>query len=78
MAYPQLRFSSVDFLFSQLFNISGQVNNPVTVEEEMSIPLRELIERHAGGVIGGWDNLLAVIPGGSSTPLIPKRSGNPV
>jgi len=38
----------------------------------MSIPLRELIERHAGGVIGGWDNLLAVIPGGSSTPLIPK------
>ena len=60
----------------QLFNISGQVNNPCTVEEEMSIPLKELIERHAGGVIGGWDNLLAVIPGGSSTPLIPKRSVN--
>ena len=60
------------FLF-QLFNISGQVNNPCTVEEEMSIPLKELIERHAGGVIGGWDNLLAIIPGGSSTPLIPKR-----
>jgi len=39
----------------------------------MSIPLKELIERHAGGVIGGWDNLLAIIPGGSSTPLIPKR-----
>ncbi|KAJ8322152.1 hypothetical protein KUTeg_000623 [Tegillarca granosa] len=55
-----------------LFNISGHVNNPTTVEEEMSIPLRELIERHAGGVIGGWDNLLAVIPGGSSVPLIPK------
>ena len=59
---------------TKLFNISGQVNNPVTVEEEMSISLKELIERHAGGVIGGWDNLLAVIPGGSSTPLIPKRS----
>ena len=57
----------------QLFNISGQVNNPCTVEEEMSIPLKDLIERHAGGVIGGWDNLLAIIPGGSSTPLIPKR-----
>ena len=57
----------------QLFNISGQVNNPCTVEEEMSIPLKELVERHAGGVIGGWDNLLAIIPGGSSTPLIPKR-----
>lgn len=26
----------------------------------------------AGGVRGGWDNLLAVIPGGSSTPLLPK------
>jgi NADH:ubiquinone oxidoreductase subunit F (NADH-binding) len=39
----------------------------------MSIPLKELIERHAGGVIGGWDNLLAVIPGGSSTPMIPRK-----
>ena len=38
----------------------------------MGIPLRELIEKHAGGVIGGWDNLKAVIPGGSSVPLIPK------
>lgn len=57
---------------TKLFNISGHVNNPTTVEEEMSVPLKELIERHAGGVLGGWDNLLAVIPGGSSTPLIPK------
>ena len=39
----------------------------------MSIPLKDIIERHAGGVIGGWDNLLGVIPGGSSTPIIPKR-----
>ncbi|XP_063375974.1 NADH dehydrogenase [ubiquinone] flavoprotein 1, mitochondrial-like [Cydia fagiglandana] len=57
---------------TKLFNISGHVNTPCTVEEEMSIPLRELLERHAGGIVGGWDNLLAVIPGGSSTPLIPK------
>merc|ERR1712135_104513 len=57
---------------TKLFNISGHVNNPCTVEEEMSITLKELIERHCGGVIGGWDNLLCVIPGGSSTPLIPK------
>jgi len=57
---------------TKLFNISGHVNNPCTVEEEMSIPLKELIERHAGGVIGGWDNLLGVIPGGSSTPILPK------
>ncbi|XP_014804274.1 PREDICTED: NADH dehydrogenase [ubiquinone] flavoprotein 1, mitochondrial [Calidris pugnax] len=57
---------------TKLFNISGHVNNPCTVEEEMSVPLKELIEKHAGGVRGGWDNLLAVIPGGSSTPLLPK------
>ena len=57
----------------QLFNISGQVNNPCTVEEEMSVPLRHLIDRHAGGVIGGWENLLGVIPGGSSTPVIPQQ-----
>lgn len=57
---------------TKLFNISGHVNTPCTVEEEMSIPLKELIERHAGGVIGGWDNLLGIIPGGSSTPVIPK------
>ncbi len=54
-----------------MFCISGHVNKPVTVEEEMSIPLKELIERHAGGVRGGWDNLLAIIPGGSSVPLLP-------
>jgi NADH-quinone oxidoreductase subunit F len=57
---------------TKLFNISGHVNTPCTVEEEMGVPLRELIERHAGGVRGGWDNLLAVIPGGSSVPLLPK------
>ena len=57
---------------TKIFCISGHVNEPCNVEEEMGIPLRELIERHAGGVRGGWDNLLAVIPGGSSVPLIPK------
>jgi NADH dehydrogenase (ubiquinone) flavoprotein 1 len=58
---------------TKLFCISGHVNRPVTVEEEMSIPLKELIERHAGGVKGGWDNLLAIIPGGSSVPLLPRN-----
>ena len=57
---------------TKVFCISGHVENPCNVEEEMGIPLRELIERHAGGVRGGWDNLLAVIPGGSSVPLLPK------
>lgn len=57
---------------TKLFCISGHVNNPCNVEEAMGVPMRELIEKHAGGVRGGWDNLLAVIPGGSSTPLLPK------
>merc|ERR1719163_476220 len=57
----------------KLFAISGHVNNPITVEEEMSIPLKDLIEKHCGGVRGGWDNLLAIIPGGASVPLIPKN-----
>lgn len=61
---------------TKLFCISGHVNQPCNVEEEMGIPLRELIEKHAGGVRGGWDNLLAVIPGGSSVPLMPKSLCN--
>jgi NADH-quinone oxidoreductase subunit F len=61
---------------TKLFCISGHVNRPCNVEEEMGIPLRELIEKHAGGVRGGWDNLLAVIPGGSSTPLMPQAVCN--
>lgn len=58
---------------TKIFCISGHVNNPCNVEEEMGIPLKELIEKHAGGVRGGWDNLLAVIPGGSSTPCLTKE-----
>ena len=57
---------------TKLFQISGHVERPCVVEEEMGIPLRELIDRHAGGVRGGWDNLLAVIPGGASMPCLPK------
>jgi NADH-quinone oxidoreductase subunit F len=57
---------------TKIFCLQGHVNKPCNVEAEMSIPLRELIDRYAGGVRGGWDNLLAVIPGGSSTPMIPK------
>jgi NADH-quinone oxidoreductase subunit F len=57
---------------TKLFNISGHVNNPCTVEEVMGVPLRELIDKHAGGVRGGWNNLLGIIPGGSSVPVMPK------
>ena len=58
---------------TKLFQISGHVEKPCVVEEEMSIPFKELIERHCGGIRGGWDNLLAVIPGGSSVPLVPAE-----
>ncbi len=56
---------------TKLFCISGHVNKPCTVEEEMGIPLKVLIDKHAGGVTGGWKNLKAIVPGGSSTPLVP-------
>ena len=58
---------------TKLFQISGHVEQPCVVEEAMSIPFRELIEKHCGGISGGWDNLLAVIPGGSSVPLVPAE-----
>jgi NADH-quinone oxidoreductase subunit F len=57
---------------TKVFCISGHVERPCNVEEAMGIPMRELIEKHAGGVRGGWDNLLAVIPGGSSVPCLPR------
>ncbi|WP_185982955.1 NADH-quinone oxidoreductase subunit NuoF [Aureimonas mangrovi] len=55
---------------TKLFMVSGHVEKPCTVEEAMGISFRELIEKHAGGVRGGWDNLLAVIPGGASCPVV--------
>jgi NADH-quinone oxidoreductase subunit F len=58
---------------TKVFCISGHVNQPCNVEDAMSIPMKELIETHAGGVRGGWSNLKAVIPGGSSVPLIPAE-----
>ena len=59
---------------TKLFCISGHVNTPCNVEEAMSVPFRELIDRHCGGIRGGWDNLLAVIPGGSSVPCRAGRA----
>ncbi len=61
---------------TKLFCISGHVNNPCTVEEEMGVDLKELIEKYCGGVVGGWKNLKAVVPGGSSTPLVPASLCN--
>jgi NADH dehydrogenase (ubiquinone) flavoprotein 1 len=58
---------------TKVFCVSGHVNNPCVVEEEMSIPLQELIEKHCGGVRGGWSNLKGIIPGGCSVPVIPRE-----
>lgn len=58
---------------TKIFCISGHVNKPCNVEEVMGISLKELIENYAGGVRGGWDNLKAIIPGGSSVPMITKE-----
>jgi NADH-quinone oxidoreductase subunit F len=64
-------FGAPNNLGTKLFCISGHVNKPCNVEEAMSVPFRELIEKHAGGIRGGWDNLKAVIPGGSSVRMVP-------
>ncbi len=63
---------------TKLFQLSGHVNTPCVVEESMGISFRELITRHGHGVRGGknpddFSNLLAVIPGGSSVPLVPAE-----
>ena len=58
---------------TKLFCVSGHVNKPCNVEEEMSITFRDLIDTHCGGIKGGWDNLKAVIPGGSSVPMVPAE-----
>jgi len=59
---------------TKLFAITGHVNTPCVFEEEMSLPVRELIDRHGGGVRGGWKNLKAIIPGGASCPVLPAAS----
>ncbi|HEV7693170.1 MAG TPA: NADH-quinone oxidoreductase subunit NuoF [Hyphomonadaceae bacterium] len=58
---------------TKVFCVSGHVERPCNIEEEMSIPLKTLLEEHCGGVRGGWGNLKAVIPGGSSVPMIPAE-----
>ena len=61
---------------TKLFCVSGHVERPCNVEEAMGITFRELVETHCGGIRGGWDNLLAVIPGGASVPLVPAEQCN--
>ncbi|GHJ85419.1 hypothetical protein NliqN6_1821 [Naganishia liquefaciens] len=58
---------------TKLFCVSGHVNNPAVFEEEMSMPLQEMLERHCGGIRGGWQNLKGIIPGGCSVPVITRE-----
>jgi NADH-quinone oxidoreductase subunit F len=55
---------------TKLMCVSGHVNNPATFEEAMGESFKDIIEKHCGGIRGGWDNLLAVIPGGASVPCV--------
>ncbi len=57
---------------TKLFALTGHVNTPCVFEESMSMPVREMIEKHGGGIRGGWDNLKAIIPGGASCPILPR------
>jgi len=61
---------------TKLFGISGHVKSPKVVEESMSIPLQDLIEKHCGGMRNGWDSIQACIPGGSSVPVLSKELCN--
>ncbi len=55
---------------TRLFSIEGNVRTPCLVEEQLGIPMRDLIDRYGGGVEGGWANLQAVLPGGISTSFL--------
>lgn len=57
----------------KVYCVSGHVNKPCVFEDDMSLPFHEMMEKHCGGIVGGKENLLAIIPGGSSCPLIPEE-----
>ena len=57
----------------KLFCVSGHVERPGTYELPLGIPMRELIYDVCGGPQGGIP-LKAIIPGGSSTPMLPAES----
>ncbi|MGA8573215.1 MAG: NADH-ubiquinone oxidoreductase-F iron-sulfur binding region domain-containing protein [Desulfobaccales bacterium] len=57
---------------TKLFCVSGRVNRPGCYELPMGIPLREIIEGSAGGMLANSE-LKAVIPGGASTAFMPAK-----
>ena len=56
-----------------IYSVSGHVNRPGNYELPLGIPFRELLEDVCGGVLGGRA-LKAVIPGGSSVPVVPAAT----
>jgi NADH-quinone oxidoreductase subunit F len=54
---------------TRLFCLSGHIERPGVYELPMGFPLRRMIEEVGGGVLGG-KKLKAVIPGGSSCPVL--------
>ncbi|WP_028874908.1 NADH-quinone oxidoreductase subunit NuoF [Tepidiphilus margaritifer] len=56
---------------TKIFSVSGHVNRPGNYEVPLGTPFAELLEM-AGGVRGGR-KLKAVIPGGSSAPVLPAE-----
>lgn len=66
--YAQIGASTKNSRGTKLFSVSGHVNKPGNYEIEFGTPLMELIEL-AGGISGG--DLKAIIPGGSSMPILP-------
>ena len=54
---------------TKLFSISGHVNRPGVYEVALGMPLMKFVEEFAGGIKSGM-KLKAIIPGGSSTPIL--------
>ena len=53
----------------KLYCLSGHVEKPGVYEDAMGLPLRKLIYEYGGGILNG-KKLKAVIPGGSSVPVL--------
>ena len=69
--YSSLYLSNPKSTGTKLISVCGHVQRPGTYEITLGLPMRELIYDICGGMLPGR-TLKAVIPGGSSTPVIPK------
>jgi NADH-quinone oxidoreductase subunit F len=57
---------------TKIYAVSGRVKKPGAWELPMGTPMREIIERHAGGMRNGYA-VKAVVPGGASSPMVPAQ-----